>query len=347
MKKVNIYIKNLAGVMVAILVLVAMASCEDDPAGVREASGPPQLDRVSLVDKDSTTTEGQRGVQYVIWGDNLAATRSVTFNGAEANINPALATEQNLIVTVPVEAPYANAPDSIVVTNPKGSASLSFRIQQPPPIIDSFTPAAASAGNIVTITGTIFDDVESVFFGNTEAEIVSSSPTEIQVRVPEGVVQAKITVLTPGGETVSEKSFGFKYVIYDDSINSNFWVGGWSGTTTLDNTSIVKRGSNSIEQAYSGGWGGFQIGMNSPLDLSDYTTVKLSIYGGENASKVKIYLSGNGDAGKTFTLETGKWVDFTIPLSELGSPSVLSEFVIQEATGSAPVTIYIDDIGLI
>lgn len=343
LSKINMEKWYLVGV--ALLMFVVLTSCGDTPAGVRTPDGPPQLDRVSLVEKDSTTTDGSRGVTYVIWGNNLAATLSVTFSGAEANINPAYATDQNIIVTVPNDAPYANASDSLVVTNAKGSDSLPFNIIQPPPVINSFSPQAAGAGDIVTITGEVFDNVETVYFNEVEAEIISSTQTQIKVRVPEGIVSAKITVVTPGGETTAESSFGFKYMIYDNELNANFWKGGWGNTSTYDNTEHVSRGTNSIKVEYSAPWGGYQIGMNAPLSLADYSAIKLSIYSNFEGS-ILISLNGNYDATKVVELVKGEYINITVPLSVFGDPSELSQFVIQNQ-GTAGLIIYIDDLGLI
>jgi hypothetical protein len=59
----------------------------------------------------------------------------------------------------------------------------------------------------------------------------------------------------------------------------------------------------------------------------------------------------NGNYGSTAVvvvpLTTGKYTDYTIPLSSLGNPDTIKEFVIQSYGGNVPSTIYIDDIGFI
>ena len=83
------------------------------------------------------------------------------------------------------------------------------------------------------------------------------------------------------------------------------------------------------------------------IDLADKQAVKVSIYGGNAINMVKLVLNGNYDAGAVITINQGEWNDFTIPLSQLGSPATLNEIVIQEFSGAAPSVIYIDDLGLI
>ena len=185
-------------------------------------------------------------------------------------------------------------------------------------------------------------------FGDVEAEIVSSTTTEIQVAVPEGVVQAFLFVETAGGISQSTQSFGFKFVVYDDALAQSWWIGGWSGSEDFESTERVKRGDFSIKRTYEGGYSGFQIGNGGAIiDLADKQAVKVSIYGGNAINMVKLVLNGNYDGGAILTINQGEWNDFTIPLSQLGSPATLNEIVIQEFSGAAPSVIYIDDLGLI
>ncbi|MEZ7494327.1 IPT/TIG domain-containing protein [Leeuwenhoekiella aequorea] len=335
--------------LMTLLFVGALTSCQpDDTGGGAESSGPPSIESVALTAKDSTTTVGLRQNSYTIYGNNLGTTQEVYFNGTKAYFNPTLVTNNVIITSIPEDAPYFDASDELRVVTSKGEATIPFSIEQPAPKIISFAPLAASAGDIVTIKGEIFEGLESVRFGDTEAEIVSSTTTEIQVRVPEGVVQAFLFVETAGGVSQSTQSFGFKFVIYDDALADSWWIGGWAGTQDFENTERVKRGDFSIKRTYEGGYSGFQIGNGgATIDLSTMSAVKVSIYGGEGINDVKIVLNGNDGVGKVITIEEGVWNDFTIPLSELGSPAVLTEFWVQEFSGTVPAVVYIDDLGLI
>ncbi len=87
-----------------------------------------------------------------------------------------------------------------------------------PPAISSVTPTSAPVGATVTIRGTNFEQqasLEAVFFGDTEAPIVSGAPDEIVCTVPRGAAPgsapasvttrvgtsapAAFTVAAPGG----------------------------------------------------------------------------------------------------------------------------------------------------
>ncbi len=337
------------GKILFLIVMVGSFSCTDVDPEIELSTGQPSLQSISAAaNLDSAITQGVRGNLYILSGTNLLGTQKVFFNDTEAYFNPALVTEGNIFVSIPDEAPYFDASDIIMVETINGEATLDFSIAQPAPKITSFAPLAASVGDTITIMGSIFEGLESVRFDDVEAEIVSSTTTQIKVKVPEGIVQAFVFVETAGGEARSIQSFGFKFVVYDDVLAEGWWVGGWDGTQDFENTGQVKRGAYSVKRTYIGGYSGFQIGNGgATIDLSDKDAVKVSIFAGENAVRVMLVLNSNYDNGKQIDLVSGVWNDITVPLSELGDPETLNEIVIQEFAGSVPAVIYIDDLGLI
>jgi hypothetical protein len=129
-----------------------------------------------------------------------------------------------------------------------------------------------------------------------------------------------------------------------------FWIGGgWGGTSALNSTEVVKRGTHSVKISYAGGYGSpMQLGGGS-LSLVGYTKVKISIYGGPGSTnnKVKLVLNGNAASGVELVLVAGQWTDYSISLSDLGSPMILNEIWLQEFSGTSSEIIYVDDFGLI
>ncbi|MDT3405322.1 IPT/TIG domain-containing protein [Mucilaginibacter terrae] len=388
MKSKNI-LKITWGISMLLCLITLFTSCKKDK---NEDSGTPVISRVRTVSKDSTlrnvttrinldsssvadkikkvafdstVTSGQLNGLYAILGSNLKSTSQVLFNGVPAYFNPALVTSESIIITIPINTPWgSNQPNKLTVVTNKGRTDFDFVIQQPTATITNFDPLAGSAGDIVTLTGTNFNGVSKVTFDNTPATIVGTpTPTQIQVRVPAGVVQAYIYVTTPGGVAKSQTAFGFKYLIYDDALAKGWWIGGWNGgdKPNFSNTSPVKRGSNSIAVTYLGGYAGFQIGnAGGTISLADKSAIKLSIYGGpgSDGNVVRIMVMGPDKDGKqaisdnegvVVTLKAGQWTDFTIPLTSFGTrPVIMEQLRIQELSGiSAPETIYIDDIGFI
>ena len=373
------------------LMVFGMASCKKDNKG---GTGAPTVTRVRYLSRfdtiknvvhritldsnniyndtrvdpfDSTATTGRLGTQYGILGTNLLTTKSVSFNGVSVYFNPALVTDKSLIVSIPsntstVVIPFG--PDQVnklTIVTKYGKVDYTFPIQQPPPVIASFTPLAAGEGDIVTITGTIFNSVTSVKFDDIPATIVGTpTPTQIQVKVPAGVVSSYIYVTTPGGTTKSAASFGFKYIIYDDVL-ANGWGGkgsggydGYNSTRDYASTAHPKRGANAISIIYTNAYGALQIGYGggTAIDVNKLglTNLKFSAYGGDSipdGQKVQVVINGQYGQAQQVALKAGAYTDFTIPLNTLGSPGTITEIVIQYLGGPVPATIYVDDIGFI
>ena len=379
MKKINKQ-SNFAMFMVLFTIILGYASCKKTDEG---AGGQPVITRVRLISKtdtlknvvhritldsnltfdetrqvsfDSTVVAGRLNNQYAIVGENLLTTLSVSFNGLNVNYNPALLTDNSIIISIPAETPYGSSQNNkLLVTTKFGTASFDFPILQPPPVITSFSPVAAGAGEIVTITGTIFEGVSKVAFDLVPAQIVGTpTKTQIQVRVPAGVVQSRILVTTPGGTTQSVGSFGFKSLLYDDVFPTG-WGSylGYNSTINLTSTTQVKRGTNAIATTFTDAYGALQIGYNgSTIDVtkSGLTAIKLSIYGGAGivaGNKVQLVINGNYGNAVQITLTPGVYTDYTIPLKDLGNPATITEFVLQSLGNAVPSVIYVDDIGFI
>jgi len=327
---------------------------------VRDVIHPITLDSNSIYDQtrlnsfDSTVVAGRLNTQYAIIGSNLKTTKSVSFNGVSVYFNPGLTTDNSIILTLPATLPFGPTESNklTIVTN-YGTVDYNFAIQQPPPIITSFTPLAASAGDIVTITGSVFNSVSAVRFDTTPAEIVGTpTSTQIQVRVPAGVVQAYVYVTTPGGTTRSPGSFGFKALVYDDAFTAG-WGSyfGYNSTRDIANTEHPKRGTVAIKTSFTDAYGAFQVGYNgATLDVkkAGLTAIKFSVYGGNGTDGKSVQVVINGSYGSAFAvpISPGKYTDYTVPLSSVGNPATISELVIQIVNGNGS-TVYIDDIGFI
>ncbi|MDR3711384.1 MAG: hypothetical protein P4L51_01110 [Puia sp.] len=314
---------------------------------------------------DSTTTAGILNNEYAILGKNLGSVTQVLFNGVPAYFSPALVTSTSIIVTVPSNAPWgAGASNTLTVITTHGQTTYTFSIEQPPPVINNFAPLSGSAGDTVTINGSVFNGVTKVTFGSgasaLDAQIISATTTQIQVLVPAGVTgSVYVYVTTPGGTIQSTAKYGFKYIIYDDALAAGWWTGGtapaagWSNITNFSNTSPVESGQYSISVNYTGGYGGFQVGNGGPtlnVGALGFTALKLSIYlpaSGSAGQKVNIGLNdAESTNGVIVVLTPGQWTHVSIPLSQLGNPATIGDLIVQEFSGNL-ATIYMDNIGFI
>jgi len=144
--------------------------------------------------------------------------------------------------------------------------------------------------------------------------------------------------------------------IYTDSLQNSWNDWSWSTTPVFTNTgTYVHSGTNSIRVTLTGGYGALSL-EHSGFDSSIYTNLTFWINGGATGGQqLQIYAEltgGNGQpAGSTISLSTlaaGNWQQITIPLTALGvagQPN-FTRFSIQDRSGAAEPTFYVDDITL-
>lgn len=332
--------------------LLALAACEP-----QEDTAAPVIDYVRFTRLDSATNEAGRAATVAIIGKHLASTQKVFFNDAEAFVNATYVTETAVIVRIPENAPYKNASNQVKLVTRFGETSKDFSIRQPLPLFTKFEPSEAAVGDTVTITGDYFDNLVEVNFGTVKAQVVSSTPTAIKVKVPEGVEKSLIRVVTPAGFSQSRTEFAPKgrgYFLYQDGLENGFQSWSWA-KVTLDDATRVKSGSKSCKVVfggYSALW--FNAG-DKPLDLTGFTQVKFWVYGGEdNDKKVQVFYRDTNEAapesgkGVTVTLKAKQWAEVTLKLSDLGTAKKLQSLVFQEfgGTGDQADPVYFDDVRL-
>jgi hypothetical protein len=307
-------------------------------------------------------TSGNLNNQYGIVGTNLATTDSILLNGLSVYFQPALVTNTLIIVTLPTNLPYGPGQNNtLVVVTRYGRTSFNFPINQPSPNITSFTPQSGSTGGTVTITGSIFDNLMSVKFGTVPAQIVSSTSTSIVVTVPAGIPSSSnIFVTTLGGTTESATQFSlllYKSNVYTDILATGWTFDDYNGAVTTNSANNPEAGDSALQTVFGTSYSAFRLEYNGgPYGSGPYldvaglglTTLKISIRGDNlepNGSKVSISLNNNYSNTMVVTIQQGTYTDFAIPLSAFGSPTNISQIVVQEYSGIASGTIYIDDLG--
>jgi len=135
------------------------------------------------------------GNTVTITGINLDGAFSVTFGGIEASsFSVVSATTITAVVG-------AGASGYVKVTTTTGRDSLAGFTYLPPPTISSLTPISATAGTLVTITGTNFTGTTNVSFGGIPATSYTVvSETMITAVTPSGQ-SGSVSVITLGGST--------------------------------------------------------------------------------------------------------------------------------------------------
>lgn len=307
---------------------------------------------VPKIDSVSPTT-ALPGAAVVISGVNFSQVSAVKFAGIDASFSPTLDPDHKIQVIVPLTAGPGN--QFITVANPNGVDSVAFNVDFSP-VINSFSPASAAVGDLITVSGVRFTGATSVKLGTTSLTYTVVNDNTITFTVPAGANSGSVSVTTSYGSSTSKSSLailvaGLAFPIFDEGVTANWtssgWIGGgWGGSVNYSNTTPVETGTYSARIDYSGGWGSpLQLG-GANIDLSPYSTFKISIYGGPGTTGKKIKIVFNGAGGFEQVLGTeGKWNDYAIPFSNITSATTLNEIWLQEFTGT-DYTVYIDNMGL-
>jgi hypothetical protein len=306
----------------------------------------PKIDSVS-------PTKALPGASVIISGINFSLVTSVRFGGVNATFGPTLDTNHKIQATVPLAAGPGN--QYITVINPNGEDSIPFNVDFSP-VVNSFSPASASAGDLITVSGVRFTGTTSIMLGAASITYTAVNDSTITFNVPSGAISGAITVTTPYGSGTSKASLsilvaGLSFPIYDEAVTSNWtssgWIGGgWGGSVNYSNTSPAETGTHSARIDYVGGYGSpLQLGGAS-INLSPYSSFKISIYGGPGSNGLKINIGINQADSYTITLVEGQWTDYQIALASLTSSSTLTDIWIKEYNGTGGFSIYVDNMGL-
>lgn len=350
MKQNSSILRLLIPVLLFPVLILVLTACKKNKI---PDNGLPEIDAVTdLMNRSLALTTANYGDWIIIKGKNLATTFKVEFNTILAADSLIYADDSTVTVKIPSVLPDpANNP--ITVTTRYGTATYNFSILQPPPTITGFDPVAGPAGQEVTITGYNFGGVSSVRFGTTEATIVSSTKEVIKVTVPAGITSEYIYVTTASGTVQSDYRYGLKYDVFTESLTS-----GWSFSPSSANvtynanvTDTVKRGAKSLRIDYKGAWSFLRLVKATALSTTGYQGIKFSMFApaGFQDKKVRIYLNGSTAATYTITVtKVNQWINYEIPLFNLGNPATLTQIVFNEFSGTAvfPRQIYVDDLGL-
>lgn len=239
--KYNMHNKRFYIIPLLLLLLAGFAACKKD------SNGKPVITRlraISPAPNDSTLTKAGPGQTVVIQGSNLAATSQIYFNGYPAPFNSGLLADNNIVVTIPADMPFANLDQSqlntVKVVTPNGEVVFTFPIVPPPPVVNEITNENALAGARVTITGNNFFFIDKVIFPGgkeTTANLVTNaSGTTLEVTVPAGITAAgPISVVNRYGTGTSM----FLFNDYTTGMITNFDninTFDWGSTITNDAT---------------------------------------------------------------------------------------------------------------
>lgn len=330
--------KNILAVffVAAITLLTASCSNDDDSSG-----GNPVIESVSLAKNDSLVEQGYANNMYIVRGKGFTGTQKIYFNETDTYFNPTLVTDNVILVTIDRDTPYADTIDELRVVTNNGEAVYSFIVAPPAPEVTSFNPVNATEGEEFTIYGSYFLD-PVVTVGGVEAEIVSSTLTEIVAKMPADSQYKRVSVTTISGD--SEWGTAVGTAIYDDAFYAPWDIEPWNNHEYVTNQAEAAQGTTFIKKEISG-WDNIQGNWAWDDELSQYTGIHFSVRS-DDAGKLVLIFNGANWGDDNFSFETGtEWTEYTYTWEELGGmPEALQNISFQEFTGEAH-NYYFDNIG--
>ncbi|WP_264563577.1 IPT/TIG domain-containing protein [Flavobacterium sp. N3904] len=345
MKKLKIkYV--LSFFMMASIFISLLSSCSNDDSN--NTVGPLAIKSVSkAVEGTLTPTDiGYPANMYIIQGSGFIGVQKIYFNDVDTYFNPTLVTDSAIFVTIDIDTPYENASSELKVVTQNGTVTYHFVIAPPAPILKSYNPINAAAGDVVTIYGSFFLD-PIVTFGTTPATIVSHTIEQIQVKVPAGANDTYPTVTTISGSATGNVAVGT--AIYDDIFYGIDGVGGWGiSNTNIENTvaSEVAQGVKAIKVDITS-WSGFQIDMwangGHPVP-ANATGIRFQMKLKADA-KVRVIVGGDWGHQVWFDITT-EYATYVVKWSDLGltgPPATIGSIVY--GSDGTDTTFYIDNIG--
>lgn len=224
------------------------------------------------------------------------------------------------------------------------------------PSISGFDPIPVVRGGNLTITGANLDLTMGVLFNgvkDTVKTFISQTATQLVVPVPLTTAKGPLTLISfsnlPVVSTGKVKLVGdladLGYALYDDAIMNGWVNNGWNNTPDYSNTQQVRDGAYSLKATFTNKPGGVDFNNPKGVSTANYTVITFSAYGGPGTNGFNILVKANfKNPGYTAVIQEGKWVDFTIPLTTLGSPKTLTDLLLQNTFAKG--VIFFDHVGL-
>lgn len=341
--------------LASISILLFTTSCSNDSGD--SSTGKIEVTGITKSVVDDPLVDGDREVDvptdiinagnyYIVRGSGFSTLKSISFNGLESYFNPTFVTDNAIVVLVDEKTPYYNEMDEMKIVTNIGTLKYKVAVRPPSPNIKGF-PINPKPGDIITITGEYFLR-PVVNFGEAAVEVISSTLTEIKVKVPNDIQYKSLSVTNVSGTTVASQSLGS--AIYDDAYTSLASNNGlWRPETNHYDIAYDKdtaQGSKCINWTSGPDWDGLWISIDkSKVDMSRYKGIRIRIKG-EKAGSVTAIVNGNWGATASLKFGTG-WTYFEILFSGVGNPTELTEVTFQETGGFGGNNLFIDDIGLV
>lgn len=297
--------------------LTAWAACKKDSEGKPVITN---LRAISPAPNDSTLTTAGPGQVVVIQGSGLASATQIYFNGYPAPFNAALLADNNIVVTIPADMPFASLDQSklntVTVVTTNGQVTFSFPIVPPAPIVNSMTNENAVAGTRVTIYGNNFFFIDKVIFpGGKEATaniVTNTAGTSLAVTVPNDITASgTIKVVNRYGTGTSIllfNDFTTGVLHNEDNVAKLEW-----GAEKVTDPALFPGGHGNYDRLKSGEVGATDMGWwNGNRSLNTFSgqwipTANVNDALASYALKFELNVKQPWEAGRIYIVRSGDW----------------------------------------
>ena len=147
---------------------------------------------------------------------------------------------------------------------------------------------------------------------------------------------------------LTPSAYADNLVVYGDSISAGWANYSWSATVNPAATAPVHAGTHSMSVKLTGAWGALYLGAVPTADMTGYNRLTFWINGGA-AGGQQLRLIVNKDDTHTIpiTPTANTWTKVDVLLSELGSPSTITDIWVADAIGASQPVFYIDDFAIV
>jgi len=226
--------KRTSAMLLSLLFLISgsfFQSCDKDDSG-----GTPSIRYIRLTDpakSDSLLTGAYMGDMVAIVGENLERTEQIWFNDQRAIVYSTFITSNTIIVAVPSEVPEEVTNNIRLVFEDGSELLYDFSVNIPAPYISSVKCEYVPDGDTLVLYGDYFFNPQVFFPGDQEANVFSTTKTQLNVEVPAGAAQGAIVVKTKFGKVTSNFIFRDSRGIildFDSKLGAGWRPGNTQGT---------------------------------------------------------------------------------------------------------------------
>jgi sugar lactone lactonase YvrE len=213
------------------------------------------------------------GQTVTLRGRDFSGIASVQFRAGSAAVSAqsfSITNDSTMSVRVPTLG-LSRTVATVSVQSPNGTGSRTGLTFIPAPTISTFTPARATAGTTVVITGTNLGAATTVRFGGTTARsVVVDSDTQVTAIIGGGASGA-VSVVTAGG-TASRDGFTFltEQVVITPPVVTRFnpQAAPANATVTISGTGFTGSGLSSVTGVQFGGVQAQSYAVLSPTTIT-------------------------------------------------------------------------------